>query len=109
IDQQREAGGMALREAVLAEALDLVEAALGEVVLVAALEHPPDEPLAKAGDGAGLAEGGERAAELVRLVRREAGSDDGDAHGLLLEERHAQRLAQHLAQLLGGELDRLLP
>ncbi len=41
IDQQREAGGVALREAVGAEALDLAEAALGEVALVAARRPCP--------------------------------------------------------------------
>ena len=36
IDEDREARGMAFRKAVIAEALDLLEAALGEIALVAA-------------------------------------------------------------------------
>ena len=34
------------------------------------------------------------AAELVGLAGGEAGAHDGHLHGLLLEERHAQRLAE---------------
>ena len=34
--------------------------------------------------------------KLIGLVRREARGDDGDAHGLLLEQRHAERLLEHL-------------
>ena len=55
-------------------------------------------------------------AQLVGLGAGELGRHHGDAHGLLLEQRHAHGLAEHLAQLvLGavigvrrGELDRLL-
>ena len=39
----REARGVALGEAVLAEALDLLEAALGELALVAVADHAVDE------------------------------------------------------------------
>ncbi len=45
----------------------------------------------------------------VGLGRREARGDDGDVHRLLLEQRHAQGLAQHLAQRRGRIFDRLLP
>ena len=51
------------------------------------------------------AEGRHGAAQLVGLGRGEAGADDGDLHRLLLEQRHAQGLAQHLAQLLRGVVD----
>jgi len=40
VDQLGEGGGVAFREAVAAEALDLVEAALGEIALIAARHHP---------------------------------------------------------------------
>ena len=42
IDEEREAGGVALREAVGAEALDLMEAPFGKVLRVAATRHPAD-------------------------------------------------------------------
>ncbi len=58
-------------------------------------------------DRAVAAERGHGAAELVGLGRREAGGDDGDAHRLFLEQRHAQRLAQHLLERLRGKRDRL--
>ena len=38
-------------------------------------------------------------AQHVGFARREAGAFDGDAHRLLLEERHAERLAEHLLEL----------
>ena len=42
IDQQRKAGSVAFGKAVFAEALDLVEAMLSELRIVAPLEHSPD-------------------------------------------------------------------
>ena len=108
VDEQREARRVALGEAVLAEALDLAEAALGELARVAVADHAVDELLAEGVDGAHVAEGGHGAAQLVGLVGREAGRDDGDLHRLLLEQRHAERLAEHrLAAPRRGIVDRL--
>ena len=45
-----------------------------------------------------MLEGRHGAAKLVGLAGREARAFDGDPHRLLLEQRHAQRLAQHLLQ-----------
>jgi hypothetical protein len=59
-------------------------------------------------DVAVLLEGGERAPQTVGLLGREARADDGDLHGLFLEERHAEGLAQDLAQGVGGEVHLLL-
>ena len=73
IDEEREARRVALGEAVLAEALDLAEAALGELALVAVADHAGDELLAEGVDGADVAEGGHGAAQPVGLVGREAG------------------------------------
>ncbi len=92
IDQQREAGGVAFREAVFAEALDLVEAALGEVARVAVRQHAVDHLALETADGADALEGGHGAAQFVGLRRREAGGDDGNLHRLFLEQRHAQGL-----------------
>src|SRR5262249_57859764 len=56
IDQQREAGRVALGEAVFAEALDLIEAAFAERAVIAVLDHASDEFLAEGVDRAGVAE-----------------------------------------------------
>src|SRR3546814_18726111 len=47
VDEDREAGGVALREAVGAEALDLLEAAFGEIRVIAVGDHAAAEPLAE--------------------------------------------------------------
>jgi hypothetical protein len=62
-----EARGVALGKAVFAEALDLVETALGELGRIAARGHAPDHLLMQPLDGASAAEGGHGAAKLVRL------------------------------------------
>ncbi len=99
VDQEGEARRVALGKAVLAEALDLAEAALGELAPVAVRHHAVDQLVAKVGDGADPLEGRHGAAQLVGLGGREARRHDGDAHRLLLEQRHAERLAQHRLQL----------
>src|SRR3546814_3566128 len=76
------------------------------VFVVAARGHAADELLAEGMDGADALEGRHGAAQAVGLGRREAGGDDGDLHGLFLEQRHAEGLLQHLPQLLGGIVDR---
>ena len=48
-------------------------------------------------------------AQLVGLAGREAGADDRDPHRLLLEQRHAEGLAEHLLQLGLGIDDGLQP
>ena len=107
IDQQREARGVAFREAVFAEAFDLAEAALGEVARIASRHHALDHLGLERADGAGALEGRHGAAQLVGFARREAAGDDGDLHRLFLEQRHAQRLAEDGFELLGGIRDRL--
>ena len=102
IDEQREARGMAFREAVFAEALDLAEAALGEVARIVPCDHAFDHLGLERADGAGALEGRHGAAQLVGLARREAAGDDGDLHRLLLEQRHAERLPEHGFELLRG-------
>ncbi len=94
---------MALGEAVGAESLDLGEAAFGELHVVAVPRHAGEEAVAELADIAVLLERRERAAQAIGLLGREAGADDRDLHRLLLEERHAEGLAQHLAQRVGGE------
>jgi hypothetical protein len=67
IDEMGEARGVALGEAIFAEALDLVEAALGELGRIATRRHAAHHLLMQPVDGAAPAEGGHGAAELVRL------------------------------------------
>ena len=90
---------MALGEAVLAEALDLLEAALGELALVVVTEHAVDEVVLELVDRARAPESCHGAAQLVGLGRTEACGDDGHLHRLLLEQRHAQRPLQHAFEL----------
>ena len=107
---------MAFRKAIAAEALDLLEAALGEVALIAARHHALDHHGLELVDGADIAEGRHGAAQAVGLLVGELRRDHGELHRLLLEERHAQGLGQNLVQLVGramlrgrrGEGDRLL-
>ena len=90
---------MALGKAVFAEALDLPEAALGEVAGIALGRHALDHLVLEGLDRPDPAESRHGAAQLVGLRRREAGGDDGDLHRLLLEERHAERLPEHRFEL----------
>ncbi len=99
---------MALGEAVFAEAFDLAEAALGEVLLVAAFDHALDQLLAERMDRANTPERRHGAAQAIGLAGREAAGDDGDLHRLLLEQGHAQGLAEHVFQRLGRERHALL-
>ena len=75
IDQVGKAGGAALGEAIAAEALDLLEHPLGEGPLVAAPDHALDQPFLVAGDATRQLEGRHGPAQLVGLLRGEAGGD----------------------------------
>src|SRR5260370_5891639 len=90
VDEEREAGGVALREAVAAEALDLLEAAFREIARMVPRDHALDHLVAELVDDAGLLEGRHGTAQTIGIVGAEAGADDGDLHRLLLEERHAE-------------------
>ena len=95
---------MALRKAVFAEASDLREAVLGEGAVVATRHHAVHHPALELVDGADMTEGGHGTTQLVRLFGRELRGLDRDPHRLLLKERHAQGLAQHVLQLIGGPM-----
>ena len=93
---------MTLGEAVIAEPFDLLEAALGEVAGIFLRNHAFDEFFLEGADGAGSPERRHRPPQLIRLGGREPGRDDGDAHGLLLEQGDAIGLLEHLIQLRTG-------
>src|SRR5262249_23950562 len=57
IDQQREAGRVALGKAVFAEPFDLIEAAFGELSAIAVLDHAGNKLLAKRMNRADVTEG----------------------------------------------------
>jgi hypothetical protein len=99
-DQDREADRMAFREAVGAEALDLLEAAFGEVALIAALSHALDEHVAIGPQLAVSSERGHRPAQAVGVVVGELRGQDGQTHGLFLEERDPVGFEQNLFQLV---------
>src|SRR6266705_1414933 len=95
VDEKRETRGVGFGEAVLAETLDLLKAALGKVERVAVPDHAVDEFVAERMDLPAAPERRHGAAELVRLGAGEARRHHGDLHRLLLEERHAERLLEH--------------
>ena len=99
VDEQREAGGVAFRKAVFAEALDLLEDALGVLARVALLDHPPDQPLVERRQAAAPLPRRHRAAQLIGLAGGEVGGEHGDLHHLLLEDRHAQGAHQRRLEL----------
>ena len=92
---------MAFGEAVIAEAFDLAEAALGEIPVVAARGHAVDHLVAEGADGADPPEGRHGAAQPVGLAGGEAGGDDGDLHRLFLKERNAERLVENVFEFVG--------
>ena len=98
VHQQREAQRVALGEAVFAEAQDLLVDALRELLAGSRARacRRSSRSLERLEAAASLP-GGHRAAQRVRLARREAGGDDRDLHHLLLEDRHAERALQHRA------------
>ena len=107
VNQQRKARGMRLGETVFAEALDLLEEPLGELLVVAALRHAVDQPPLEALELAVAPPRRHRAAQLIRFTGREAGGDHRQLHHLFLEDRHAERALEHLAHRLARIGDRL--
>src|SRR5262249_19008227 len=93
VNEEREARGVALGGAVLAETVDPLEELLGSLAGRSALVHDSgDEALPELLDRAHFSPGAHRLPERVGLVGREAGDLDGEPHGLLLEDGDAERL-----------------
>src|SRR5512146_794950 len=98
---------MRFREAVFAEAQDLLEYLQSEFLLIAALAHALDQaPLEMLQPALALPRS-HRAAHLVRFSRREPGGYHGKPHHLLLEDGYAQRALKHIPHLLAREGHRL--
>ena len=99
IDQEREARGMTLGEAILAKALDLFIDLAGEALRVAARAHALDKPLLETLEAAGAFPGGHGAAQPIGLARAEARGHHGKFDDLLLEQRYPQGAPEHLPHL----------
>ena len=89
---------MAFGKTIGAEALDLLEAKLGEFARVSPREHAIDHLGEEGVDRAHALEGRHGPPQLVSLAGREACRDNGDLHRLFLKQRHAQCAPQHLLQ-----------
>ena len=96
VDQVGEAHRVALGEAVAGERGQLLPHPVGHLPGDAALGHAVVEPLAQPFHALEAALGAHGLAQLVGLAGREPGDVDGDLHELLLEQGHAQGLAQGL-------------
>ena len=94
IDKLRKARGMAFRKAIGAEAFDLLEAAFGEIAVIAARDHVAHHLVGEGVDRAQMPERRHCASQPVRFVGREFRRHDGKLHRLLLEQRHAVRLGR---------------
>src|SRR3954453_8293017 len=90
---------MAFGEAVFTKTFDLLEAALGEFLLVFVQLHAVDEVVLQLVNGARSPESRHGTPQLVGLGRREARTVDRDLHRLLLKQRHAARALQDGFQL----------
>ncbi len=108
VGDQGERRRMAFREAVGSEAFQLAEGLLRELGRIAPLDHPSDQLVLEVADPAGEFEGRHGAAQLIGFRRREPRAFDRHPHRLLLEQGHAERLAQNLLQFRLGKDDRLL-
>src|SRR6185369_14286865 len=103
----REARRVAFGKAVLAEALDLVEAALGEIGVVAARDHAPDHLVLEDLDIPPGTKARHCLAQLVRFLRAEFRRVERDLHRLLLEDRYAERPPEDFFQLIRRSMRRV--
>ena len=101
VNQMGKARRVAFGEAVFAEPLDLVEAARGEIGIVAARDHAADHHVLQLGYHSARTERRHRFAQPVGLGARELRRVERDLHRLLLEDRHPQRAPEDRGQLVG--------
>ena len=100
VDQVGEADRVRLGEPVVGEGQDLDVDVLGDGRTDAAFSHPVEQPVAQFLDSLGGPLGAHGLAQPVGLVGGEARAVDGQLHHLLLEQRHAERLAERRAHRL---------
>ena len=104
VDQQRKAGGVALRKAVFAKALNLFEQAVGKFLGVAIGHHGADQTLVKMLHATLAFPGGHGAAQAVGFAAAKTRCSHGDLHHLLLKNRHTQGALEHFFQRRAGVL-----
>ena len=98
--EQGEARRVRFREAITAEALDLLEQAAREFLVVAALDHAAGELFLESEQFAVLAPVGNGAAQLVGLAAGETGCNHGQLDHLLLENGYAEGALQHVLDFI---------
>src|SRR6185312_16123515 len=108
INEERKRGRVTLGKTVGTKPFDLLETGFRKVLGIVFHKHAGDELLTERGDAAGTLERRHRAAETIGFSRREAGTDDGNLHRLLLEQWNAHGFAQHSLELPGRITDLLL-
>src|SRR5690242_19648097 len=91
---------MTFRKAVGPKTLDLLETVLGKLWIVTPPDHVSDQLVLEISDRPDIAERRHRTAQPIGLLGGESGRLDRDAHRLFLKQRHAERLVQHLVQLV---------
>ena len=96
ICEQRERGGVRLREAEAREASHLVVDLVRELLVETLPQRSFDEAAAKRLDRRLAALAGQRAPQPFGLADREAGDRHGDLEHLVLEDDRPERLAQRL-------------
>ena len=95
-----EAGRMTFGKSIFAKALDLVEAALGKIRIIAALDHPPYHHIFQLMHHPARPERCHRFAQSVGLKRREFCCIERNLHRLLLKDRNTKRALQNARQLV---------
>jgi len=96
----REACCVAFREAIFAEALDLVEAAHRKIGIVATRNHPPHHHILQLMHHAPAAKGCHCFSQPVGFGTGEFRGVERDLHRLLLENRHAKRAREDAGKLV---------
>src|SRR5690348_2766243 len=91
---------MALRETIGAKALDLLKAVFGELRIVTPPDHVSNQLLLKISNRPDITKRRHRTAQSICFFRGKSGGFNGDAHRLLLEQGHAERLVQDLVKLV---------
>ena len=100
IDEVRKACRVAFGKAIFTKAANLVETALRELAVVAAVDHAFDHHVLQFVHHAAAAEGRHGLAQPVRFLGRELGRIERNLHGLLLEDRYAQRTFENARQFV---------
>ena len=100
---------MTFREAIGAKAFDLLKATLSKFRVVTARDHTIAHASAKLTDLTTFFEGCHCASQLIGFAWRKASGNNGNFHGLFLEQWDAHGFAQHLAQFFTGVFNFFFP